>query len=149
MGKIKKIISILGLLAIFNFVIFAASPILALAQNQAAAQTTTSRCNQFKAGFTITSTNNPSQQTSIIGDIPVYCSAAQLAVLVINYALAISGTVTMLFLIIGGFMFVTSAGNEEQSEKGRKILTNAVIGMVVIIMAAAIVRIISSTLSLS
>ena len=41
----------------------------------------------------------------------------------------------------------TSAGNEEQSEKGKKILINSVIGLVVIILASAIVRIIAGLIT--
>jgi hypothetical protein len=43
---------------------------------------------------------------------------------------------------------MTSAGNEEQAEKGRKILINSVIGLAVIIMSTAIVTIVASALTL-
>ena len=61
--------------------------------------------------------------------------------------MAISGTVVILFLIYGGFIYLTSAGNDEAAEKGKKILINAVIGLVVIIMSTAIVTIVSGLLS--
>lgn len=117
-------------------------PVAALAQNKAPAQSTEDRCKAFKEGFKLT--NN----TDIIGDKTVFCSATQLILSVITYVQIIAGTVTALFLMIGGFLYITSAGNEEQSEKGRKILINSVIGLVVIIMSYAIVRVISSLLTL-
>ena len=54
----------------------------------------------------------------------------------------------VLFLIIGGFYYITSAGNEEQAEKGRKTLINSIIGLVVIILSYTIVRIVASTITI-
>lgn len=53
----------------------------------------------------------------------------------------------VLFLIIGGFYYITSAGNEEQAEKGKKTLINAIIGIALIILSYAIVRVISNFVS--
>ncbi|OGE82384.1 MAG: hypothetical protein A3B10_02815 [Candidatus Doudnabacteria bacterium RIFCSPLOWO2_01_FULL_44_21] len=65
---------------------------------------------------------------------------------IINIALAIAGLIAVLFLIIGGFRYITSAGNEETAEQAKKIITNAIIGIVVIILAFVIVRVISNAL---
>ncbi len=70
-----------------------------------------------------------------------------LTVKLIKWLLYGAGTVAVIFVIIGGYDYVTSAGNEETAEKGRKILINAFIGLVVIIMAYAIVTIINNILS--
>jgi len=66
---------------------------------------------------------------------------------VINIALAVAGLVAVLFLIIGGFRYITSAGNEETAEQAKKIITNAIIGIVVIILSFVIVRVISNALT--
>ena len=71
-----------------------------------------------------------------------------LILFVINYIQLMAGIITVLFLMVGGVLYVTSAGSEEQAEKGRKILINSVIGLVVIIMSYAIVRVVSSIISL-
>ncbi len=42
---------------------------------------------------------------------------------------------------------MTSSGNEEQAEKGQKTLLNAVIGLVLIVMAYVIVNIVVNTLT--
>lgn len=65
---------------------------------------------------------------------------------IINIALAIAGLVAVLFLIIGGFRYITAAGNEEASASAKKIITNAIIGIVVIILSFVIVRVISNAL---
>ena len=54
-------------------------------------------------------------------------------------------SVAVLFVIIGGFWYITSAGNEEQSEKGKTTLINAIIGIIIIIMSYAIIRVIINT----
>ncbi len=95
-------------------------------------------CNNFKASF-----------YGVFDWVPAeYCTASGLALFVINTLIGFSGVVAILFLIVGGFFYLTSAGNEEQSEKGKKILVNSVIGLVVIIMASAIVRILASVVTL-
>lgn len=66
---------------------------------------------------------------------------------IINILLAIAGLVAVLFLIIGGFRYITAAGNEETAEKAKKIILNAIIGIVVIILAFVIVRVISNALT--
>ena len=65
---------------------------------------------------------------------------------IINIALAIAGLIAVLFLIIGGFRYITSAGNEETAEQARKIITNSIIGIVIIILSFVIVRVISNAL---
>ncbi len=65
---------------------------------------------------------------------------------IINIALAVAGLIAVLFLIIGGFRYITSAGNEETAESAKKIIINAIIGVVVIILSFVIVRVISNAL---
>jgi hypothetical protein len=42
-------------------------------------------------------------------------------------------------IIIGGFQWLTSAGNEEKVEKAKKTISSAVIGIIIVILAWAIV----------
>ena len=65
---------------------------------------------------------------------------------IINILLFVAGMMAVVFLIIGGYQYLTSAGNEGAAEKGRKTLLNAIIGIVVIVMAYAIVNVVSNTL---
>jgi len=70
-----------------------------------------------------------------------------LALTVINYLLILAGMIAVVALVIGGFWYLTAAGNEEQSEKGRKAIMNAIIGLIVVVLAYAIVNIIVNTLT--
>lgn len=65
---------------------------------------------------------------------------AQVILRIINYVLAIVGIVALAYLVYGGFMYITSAGNEDKVEAAKQIIINAVIGIVVIGVAAAIVN---------
>jgi hypothetical protein len=139
MNKIKKLFAAATLFLVIGLV---ALPAFAQAAvTTGTTQTTQQRCDAFKQQFSLTSGMN------IIGGSKVFCSATDLITWGINLLISFSGVITMIFLIVGGYMLLTSAGNEEQSEKGKKILTNSLIGLVVILMAAALVRIVASLLT--
>jgi uncharacterized membrane protein YidH (DUF202 family) len=69
-------------------------------------------------------------------------SVSQLIVEVINIMLIFAGAIAVIFVIIGGYQYLTSAGNEETAEKGKKTLINAIIGVVLIIMSFVIINVI-------
>ncbi len=58
---------------------------------------------------------------------------------IIRIALGLVGIVLLVIIIYGGFLWMTAAGNEEQIGKAKKTLTNAVIGLIIILSAYAIV----------
>jgi type IV secretion system pilin len=58
----------------------------------------------------------------------------------VNYVLAIVGVIALAYLVYGGFRYITSAGNEETIEEAKRIIFNAIIGIVVIGVAAALVN---------
>lgn len=62
---------------------------------------------------------------------------------VIFIVLSLAGTVAVLFIIIGGFRYMTSAGNESRAEGGKKTLIWASIGLALVILAGTIVALVS------
>ncbi len=66
---------------------------------------------------------------------------------VIKLMLLFAGAIAVLFIIIGGYYYITASGNEEQSEKGKKTLINAIIGIVIIILAYTIITVIENTIT--
>jgi type IV secretory pathway VirB2 component (pilin) len=66
---------------------------------------------------------------------------------VIEVLLTVAMAIAVLFIIIGGFQYMTSAGNEGRAESGKKTLINALIGLVLIILAYVIVSVINRTLT--
>lgn len=57
---------------------------------------------------------------------------------VINAILGITGSFALFMFIYGGFSMLTSAGSPEKIDKGKKILTWAIIGIMVILGSYAI-----------
>ena len=66
---------------------------------------------------------------------------------VIGFLLSIVGLVAIVFIIIGGFQYIMSRGDEEQASAGKKTLTNAIIGLVIVILSYIIVSVINGALS--
>lgn len=69
-------------------------------------------------------------------------SVASIFRLIINWALAIAFIAAVIVLIIGGFRYITSAGNAEQAKKGTQAIQNALIGIVIIVLSYIIVQIV-------
>ncbi len=63
----------------------------------------------------------------------------ELAVRVIQWSLGFLGLVAVAMIIFGGFMWMTSAGNEQRVTQGKEVIKWAVIGLVVVMLSWAIV----------
>lgn len=59
---------------------------------------------------------------------------------VVNFALGFLGLVAVIVVIYGGFLYVTAAGEEEKTTKGKKSVTYAIIGIIIIIVSYALVN---------
>lgn len=65
---------------------------------------------------------------------------------ILDIALYVVGSISVLFLIIGGFRYVTAHGNEEQAEGAKKTITHAMIGFIIVVLSFAIITILSNLL---
>lgn len=61
-----------------------------------------------------------------------------IAARIIRTALGFLGIVALVLILYGGFVWMTAGGNEENIQKAKKILTNAAIGLIIILSAYAI-----------
>jgi uncharacterized membrane protein YjfL (UPF0719 family) len=61
-------------------------------------------------------------------------------------ALMLAFGVTLIYLILGGYQYMTSLGNEEQIKKGKTTLTWAIIGLIVIMVSYSLIRLLLSIL---
>ena len=61
---------------------------------------------------------------------------------VINGVLGVVGSLALIMFIYGGFTWMTAAGSSEKVTKGKDILVWAVIGLIIIFMSYAFVRLI-------
>lgn len=64
----------------------------------------------------------------------------------IDIALRLIGYAAVGFVIYGGFKYLTAAGSADRITAGRKIITNALIGLVISFLSVAIVSFIASNI---
>lgn len=64
------------------------------------------------------------------GDCKV-CNIIDVAINIGLFLLAVSGAITLFFIIYGGFMWLISGGSPERVTKGKNILINAAIGLTI------------------
>lgn len=58
----------------------------------------------------------------------------------INVGFAAGGTVALIFIIIAGIKFTRSGGDPKEADAARQTMTYAIIGLIIIVLAAAIVN---------
>lgn len=58
---------------------------------------------------------------------------------VIQWILGLLGLVAVIMILVGGFKWMTAGGNEEKIESAKKLLTAAIIGLIIVLLAWAIV----------
>ncbi len=73
-------------------------------------------------------------------------SIGQLAVSIISILLYLAGIIAVIFIIIGGYYYMTAAGNDARALSGRKTLVNALIGLAIVILSFLIVQIVTNFL---
>ncbi len=66
---------------------------------------------------------------------------------IINIILSFLGVVMVIMIIIGGFKYMTAGGEKDGVEQGKKYLTNAIIGLVIILAAYGITNFVVSRLT--
>ncbi len=66
----------------------------------------------------------------------------------LNLGLGIAGGVALLIMIFAGYKLITSRGNPDAIQSGRDLFTAAIIGLLVVIFSAFIIRMIGTTLKI-
>lgn len=65
---------------------------------------------------------------------------SEMATSIINWVLVLLGIIALAYIIYGGVMFITSAGESDKVTNARNTLLYAIIGIIVIVLAFAIVN---------
>lgn len=55
-----------------------------------------------------------------------------------NIAITVAGVVFVLLFLIGGIQYLAAAGNEDNTNKAKKLLVDAVVGLVIVIVSWAV-----------
>ncbi|TXH06508.1 MAG: hypothetical protein E6R05_01550 [Candidatus Moraniibacteriota bacterium] len=64
----------------------------------------------------------------------------EIASRVLSFLLTIIGILAIIMLVIGGIMYLTAAGNEDQIDRGKKIVKYSLIGITIALAALVLVR---------
>lgn len=67
-------------------------------------------------------------------------SFSQILFNILSFLLTIIGIITIIMLVIGGIMYLTAAGNEDQIDKGKKIVKYSLIGITIALAALVLVK---------
>jgi heme/copper-type cytochrome/quinol oxidase subunit 2 len=70
-------------------------------------------------------------------DLPT-TDVREVVINLINILLGILGIIFLLLVLYGGFLWMTAGGNDDQASKGRKIIGNGIVGLIIIFVAFAI-----------
>ncbi len=65
---------------------------------------------------------------------------SQIAVRTLNFLLGIAGILALIMIVIGGIVYLTSAGDPERADRGKKTFTYSVIGIIIALSAMVIIR---------
>ncbi|MBL7021954.1 TrbC/VirB2 family protein [Patescibacteria group bacterium] len=79
----------------------------------------------------------PVQATNINNPLTVD-SPQELVGVIIKALLGLTGTISLIYFIIGGFMWMTAGGNKDNVQKGKNTLVWATLGLVIIFSAYSI-----------
>ncbi len=66
---------------------------------------------------------------------------------IVNALLTVLGIVFMVLIVYSGFLYLTDAGGGEKVKKAKSIMTQSIIGLVIILAAYAISRYVISALT--
>lgn len=58
---------------------------------------------------------------------------------IVNWLLGITSAIVILFLVIGGIMYVTAAGDEQKTEEAKKVITYCVVGLFIVLISYSVV----------
>ena len=88
------------------------------------------------------STKNPMEWVDEILDnlISAPITLEEFVVKVLNWLIGASVILCVIMLIVSGFLYMTSGGNEDKVSKATKTLVNAIIGLVISFVAVMLVN---------
>jgi hypothetical protein len=89
----------------------------------------------FSYAANVFALNPQGTKTVVSGKISTEDSLQTTAIIVLKWILGVTFTFTVVMIVIGGFRYITSAGNEKQAEEAKEMLTKAIIGFIFIILS--------------
>jgi hypothetical protein len=94
--------------------------------------------------FTLAQVETPPSQLVPSTNINSIRDFYNIVCVVTQWVLVFGFIIGALFVIYGGYKYVTSAGDDSAASDARKIIQNALIGVVLLLLATAFIRIIAN-----
>lgn len=79
--------------------------------------------------------------------ITAYTETTKVIIVIIQYLFSVIALLCLLFMVIAGIKYITSAGSEERITSAKNSMTSAAYGLIVAVMAYAILFIINTILN--
>jgi len=85
--------------------------------------------------------------------VGIYCNATttpslrDAIILIIKYLLSLIGIVCLIFMVIAGVKYMTSAGSEQKVTSAKEAFSSAVLGLVIALLAYGILDVIQTILN--
>jgi len=76
-----------------------------------------------------------------LADIPVYITHAT------QFFITIAGTISVLFVMIGGYQYLTAFGETDKTGKAKTTIFMALVGLVITLLAWVIVNVVMATIT--
>lgn len=73
-------------------------------------------------------------------EVEAALTLTEISLKVLNFLLSMVGILAILMLVLGGVMYLSSAGDEDRIDSGKKITKNAIIGIIISFSAMVLVR---------
>lgn len=80
------------------------------------------------------------------GAVDLRTTIVTIALNVVQAAMVLAAYVTIFFIIKGGFAYMTSTGSPDGMSSAKKTITNAIIGLLIALLSAAIVNAIAGVI---
>ncbi len=77
------------------------------------------------------------RDTALAAGLPAYLAPSPVALVsrIVNIILGFVGVLAVVLIVLAGFKWMTSAGNEEQIREAKSLMRNAVIGLAIVLLA--------------
>ena len=66
---------------------------------------------------------------------------------ILDWVLGIAGSIALLMMIAGGIMYSAAAGNEEKLKEAKKIISYAILGVVIVMLSYSIIKVLHGILT--
>ena len=77
-------------------------------------------------------------------DVPMFSELEGLFGNLVSAIIGLGGIVLFIMLVIGGYSFITSKGQPPKIEAARKIITHAILGIIIIALSYLFLKVIST-----